>query len=475
MIGRQQELKEMHKLLATPNGEMLAVLGRRRVGKTFLIRNAYANKICFELVGVENGNLKEQLGNFHAQLQNYFNNAAPKKQAKNWLEAFNQLSSLLQKNITNEKRVIFFDEVPWLGQTSKSKFIEALGYFWNSWASQKLIVLVLCGSATSWITNHIINSKGGLHNRITKKIHLQPFTLQETKQLLTIKVPQISNTIVLQLYMTFGGIPHYLNQIEHGKSAQELIQEICFAPSGNMYAEFDALYKALFSNANDHIEIVKILHSKLQGLTRQELLKALSKKDGGSLTRVLNELVQCDFVIIQNSFYNKKNRTTYRLLDEYSIFYLSFMDGKKNAPADYWLQRSQTTAYTIWSAYAFENVCFRHLQQIKKAMNLTAIIANFSSFYFKGSEELPGAQIDLLLDRADKVINLFEIKYYQDPIYLTKQDAIALQTKLAIFRQATKTKKQLFVSMISAHGIASNNNSAGLLAHNLNLDDLFEA
>jgi uncharacterized protein len=474
MIGRQQETKEMHKLLTTPNGEMLAVLGRRRVGKTYLIRNAYANKICFELVGVENGNVKEQLGNFKTQLKHYFGDAASKKQPKNWLEAFNQLSTLLQKNNTNEKQVIFFDEVPWLGQTSKTKFIQALGYFWNSWASQNKIVVVLCGSATSWITNHIINSKGGLHNRITKKIHLQPFTLQETKQLLSIKVPQINNAMVLQLYMTFGGIPHYLNQIEYGKSAHEIIQSICFAATGNMYAEFDALYKALFSNANEHIEVVKILHSKWKGLTRQELLKALQKKDGGSLTRVLNELVQCDFVIAQNTFYNKKNAIIYRLIDEYSIFYLSFIDGKKNVPADYWLQTSQTNTYTIWSGYAFENICFRHLQQIKQAMDLSAIIANFSSFRFKGNDDLPGTQIDLLLDRADKVINLFEIKYYQDPIFLTKTDATSLQNKLAIFRQATKTKKQLFISMISAHGVAPNKNSQGLLAHNLTADNLFE-
>ncbi len=475
MIGRQREIKEMHKLLTTPSGEMLAVLGRRRVGKTFLIRNAYANKICFELVGVENGSVKAQLSNFHIQMKNYFGDSASKTQAENWLDAFNELSSLLQKNKSSEKQVVFFDEVPWLGQTSKSKFIQALGYFWNSWASQNKIVVVLCGSATSWITNHIINSKGGLHNRITKKIHLQPFTLKETKQLLSIKVPQINNATVLQLYMTFGGIPHYLNQIENGKSAQEIIQEVCFVPTGNMYAEFDALYKALFSNANEHITIVKILHSKWQGLTRQELLKSLQKKDGGSLTRILNELVQCDFVMAQHTFYNKKNAIRYRLMDEYSIFYLSFMEGKKNAHAEYWLQVAQTNAYKTWSGYAFENICFRHLQQIKQAMNLSAIIANFSSFHFKGNDDLPCTQIDLILDRADKVINLFEIKYYQDPIYLTKLDAMALQTKLAIFRQATKTRKQLFISMISANGIASNKNSDGLLAHNLTVDDLFEA
>lgn len=274
--------------------------------------------------------------------------------------------------------------------------------------------------------------------------------------------------------MAFGGIPHYLNQIENGKSAQEIIQSICFAPTGNMYAEFDALYKALFSNASDHIEIVKLLHSKWQGLTRQELLKTLQKKDGGSLTRILDELVQCDFVIAQHSYYNKINEIRYRLIDEYSIFYLSFLDGKKNVPADYWFQTSQTNSYTIWSGYAFENICFRHLQQIKQAMHLSAIIANYSSFHFKGNDDLPGTQIDLLLDRADKVINLFEIKYYQDPIYLTKADANTLKNKLAIFRQATKTKKQLFISMISAHGVASNKNSEGLLAHNLTTDDLFE-
>jgi uncharacterized protein len=313
-----------------------------------------------------------------------------------------------------------------------------------------------------------------LHNRITKKIHLRPFTLKETKLLLASKSIALDNTTIVQLYMALGGIPHYYNKIEYGNSAQEIIQQVCFSSSGNMFAEFDALYKALFANANNHIEIVKILFKKWRGLTRQEIVEAYEQKDGGSVTNILKELVQCDFVVQQNSFFGKKNKITFRLIDEYSIFYLSFMEGHKNIANDYWMQKAQTNVYKIWSGYAFENVCFRHLSQIKNKMHLSAISTSFSSFSIKGNSEIPGTQIDLVLDRADQVINLFEIKYNSEPIIITKEMAKGFKTKMAIFRAATNTKKQLFTSLIAANGIVPNANSTGLLANNFSADDLFD-
>ncbi len=477
MIGRQVEIQEMTKLLTSTSAEMLAVIGRRRVGKTFLIRKVYAQHIRFEIVGTQHATQTEQLSNFKIQLQLYFSKDAPKKRPKNWLEAFNNLSQCLEKEALRSKKklIIFIDELPWLAETSKKKFVEALGYFWNSWASKRNILIVICGSAASWITNHVVNTKGGLYNRITKSIHLKPFTLYESKLFLESKNIHLNNYQILQLYMALGGIPHYLDQVEAGRSASENLQKICFETSGTLYNEFQNLYEALFKNAHQYIAIIKALQSKWQGLTRQELLQVIDKKDGGTLTKIMNDLLLCDFIIQVQAYNHKKNHITYRLIDEYSIFYLSFIDGHKKMIKEYWLKKSQSNDYKIWSGYAFENICFRHQSQIIKAMQLMVIQTDMSSFYSRGNDEVPGTQIDMVLKRADKVINLFEIKFYQEPVFLSKSDALGLRTKMAIFKNITKTKKQLFLSMISVFGVAENEHSNGLVVNNITADDLFAA
>ncbi len=474
MIGRKAQIKEMNKLLHSPKGEMLAILGRRRVGKTYLISKVYEKHITFDIIGVQHGTLSEQMNNFKDQLKKYFGEEAPTKKPKNWLEAFKTLITLLeQQSKKKSKRVLFFDEVPWLGESARSKFITALGYFWNSWASKQNIIIVICGSATSWILKHIVADKGGLYNRVTKRMHLKPFTLYETKQFLHSKSIFLDNSQIIQLYMALGGIPHYLDQVQNGLSAVQNIQQLCFEDEGGLKDEFQNLYHALFNYADLHIEVVKALHSKWSGMTRQELLHAIDKKDGGTMTKVINELVECDFVLELPSFTEKKNHKVYRLIDEYSIFYLNFIEKMKLYTPNYWEKKSQTNAFKIWAGFAFENICFRHTTQIVNAMQLNVIYTTFSSFYFKGNEALPGTQIDMVLDRADKIINLIEIKYYNEPYFMTKQYALDLKTKISIFRSATNTRKQLFLSMITLHGVAANTYSNGFVMNNITAEDLF--
>ncbi|HMS69561.1 MAG: ATP-binding protein [Saprospiraceae bacterium] len=473
MVGRERERDVMLQCLDSSQSELIAILGRRRVGKTFLIRNVYSKNMAFEITGIQNGTKREQFQNFSNQLVAYFNLNPKTKRPTSWLGAFALLSSCMEQSKSKNKKVIFFDELPWIAETSKTKFIEALGHFWNNWAVKNKVVIVICGSAASWIVKHIINAKGGLYNRVTKKIFLKPFTLYETNKFLIKKNIFVDEHSTLQLYMALGGIPHYLNQMESNKSIAENLTEICFNNTGLLHNEFDNLYEALFLNHEQYVEIIKALANSKKGLSRQEIIQSSGIPDGGTLTQMLKDLVQCDFILEQNPFNQKKRFTVYRLIDEFSLFYLRFIQGKNTTTKNYWTRTMATSEYKIWAGYAFENICFRHQHQIILATKLEAIQTEFSSFYHSATKELPGAQIDMVLDRADQVINLFEIKFYKEPLIITKDMAQNLRTKMAIFRAATKTKSQIFISLVSVYGIVDNQYSNGLLAHNIGAADLF--
>lgn len=474
LVGRKKEQDVLKKALQTSEAEMIAIIGRRRVGKTFLIRTVYKKYLSFDITGIQNAPRKEQLQNFSYQLTDYMGSIVPIKTPKNWLEAFRLLILFLKQKKTKKKKVVFLDELPWLA-THKSGFLRALGYFWNSWAVQQNIVVVICGSAASWMIQKVINHKGGLHNRITKRIDLQPFTLLETKQYLQSRHIHFNHYQILQLYMAMGGIPHYLKEIEGSQSAIQNINSICFSTTGLLNNEFERLYPALFEHAEKYIMVIKALAKKRQGITRNELVTISEQTNGGHLSRILQELIQAGFIMEFFPFDKKKKDKLYRLTDEYSLFYLRFIAGQKPKQEDSWQQLSQTQTYKIWCGYAFENICLKHIPQIKKALGITGIYSSTSSFYKKGNQTEKGTQIDLLIDRNDQTINLIEIKFYGIPFTVTKAYAKNLQEKKFIFQATTKTRKQVFITLLTTFGVLPNQHSLGLINQALTIDDLFES
>ncbi|MEM9720013.1 MAG: ATP-binding protein [Bacteroidota bacterium] len=472
LIGRTQEIAILKQALSSSEAEMVSIIGRRRVGKTFLVNTIYEEELIFSITGVQNGTLADQLENFADQISEYAETDLPIQRPDNWLKAFQLLRAYVKEHLDNKKKVIFFDELPWLA-TQRSGFLQALGYFWNSWAAQQNLVIVICGSAASWMIRKVVNDTGGLHNRITKRIYLEPFTLAETEEYLNSRKIQFNRYQLVQLYMVMGGIPHYLKEIQGGKSATQNIQEICFSQNGLLADEFSRLYSSLFSEATTHIKVIRTLGDSWIGLTRKELVKMGKLSEGGTLTRVLEELVQSGFISAYRPFGRKKKEKLYRLTDPYSLFYLQFIEDKAYEGKDIWQHLSQTQAFKTWSGYAFENICLRHITQIKKAMSIAGIYSLSSSYYRKGSLAQKGVQIDLLIDRKDQVINLFEIKFYTKRIRLSKADADQLREKMWTFEEATKTLKQLFWILISPFGLVENQHSSGLIAQSLTLDDLF--
>lgn len=471
-IGRKKEVEVLQKALQSREAEMISVIGRRRIGKTFLVKTVYQEHIVFELTGTKGAPLAEQLQNFAYSLRLATEDALIVKAPADWMEAFFMLIKYLKKLPADKKHVVFFDELPWLS-THKSGFLRGLSYFWNSWASSQNIVLVICGSAASWMIQKVVNDTGGLHNRITRRIHLNPFTLTETELYLKNRNVTLKRYHVLLLYMAMGGIPHYLKEIEPGKSAAQNIEHICFSNTGLLRDEFSNLYAALFEYSDNHIAVVRTLAQKRQGLDRNVIIKSAQLPNGGSVTKVLEELHQSGFIDVYYPFGKKKKDKLYRLTDEYTLFYLQFIENHIHDRADIWQHLSQTQDYKVWCGYAFENICLKHITQIKKALSIGGVYATASSFLKKGSSTDKGAQIDLLLDRNDQIVNIFEIKFYNKPFVITKEYAQSLKNKLEVFEDTTGTRKHLFLTLITTFGITPNEHSLGLVDQVLTMDDLF--
>ncbi|MEZ4887817.1 MAG: ATP-binding protein [Chitinophagales bacterium] len=474
LFGREQEKRKLQKALTSNEPEMIAVIGRRRVGKTFLIRSVYEGHIDFEVTGALKAPKEEQLLNFVFELTKASKNLLPVKTPANWMEAFILLIQYLelQQKTKSEKQVVFFDELPWLS-TPKSGFLRALGFFWNSWASRQNIVVVICGSAASWMIQKVVNNTGGLYNRITQRIYLEPFNLSDTEAYLQSRHHNFNRYQIVQLYMAIGGIPHYLKEIEVGKSAIQNIEQICFSKDGLLRNEFPRLYPSLFANAEKHIAVIRALATKRQGLTRNQIVDISKLSNGGGLTKVLEELYHSGFISFYHPFGKKKKEKLYRLTDEYSLFYLQFMEDNLQEETGVWQRLSQTQTYKTWSGYAFENLCLKNLAAIKKALGISGVYSQSSAFYKKGTKSEKGTQIDLLIDRNDQVINLCEIKFYNTEFTLTKDYAAALRNKMGVFQASTKTNKQLFWTLITTFGLKHNQHSLGLIQNVLTVDDLF--
>ncbi|MDX2249646.1 MAG: ATP-binding protein [Bacteroidia bacterium] len=473
-IGRKKELEILQKTLYSEEPEMVAVIGRRRVGKTFLVRTAFAGQLDFEITGTQNASTREQLKNFAIRIREFFGEDALSTTPGNWMDAFEVLMRQLDRKQTKGKWVVFLDELPWLA-SHKSGFLNAFSFFWNSWATQKNIVIVICGSAASWMIQKVVYHKGGLHNRITKRIDLQPFNLCETEAFLRARNLTFDRYQLLLLYMAMGGIPHYLKEIEGGKSAAQNIDALCFSNSGLLRDEFSKLYPALFEHADNHIAVIRALSQKWKGMSRTEILATTQLPDGGGLSNVLEELVGSGFINAYYPFGKKKKDMLYRLTDEYSLFYLKFIETNRTSGKSVWMSLSQTQEFKSWSGYAFESICIKHLPQIEKALSIAGVFSEASGFIHRGNADFPGLQIDLVLDRKDHVINLFEMKFYHEPWLLSKSEAMELRSRVSLFKNLTQTSKQVFLTTVTPFGLRKNEHSIGLVDSEATMDDLFAA
>jgi uncharacterized protein len=469
IIGRDFEINELKEYTTSPVSEFIVVYGRRRVGKTFLIRETFNNAFHFYLTGLANATTEQQLQNFVTTLSKY------KKETfttpTNWIEAFQLLIKYIEK-IKAKSKLIFIDEMPWL-DTPKSDFIMALEHFWNHWASaQKNVKFIVCGSATSWINDKLINNKGGLHNRVTKKIKLLPFTLYETELFLKSKNIFWERYQIAEIYMTMGGIPYYLNELKKSKSATLNIQALFFEETGLLRNEFENLYASLFRYANNYIAVVEALSKKNIGLTRNALLKLAKLSNGGGSTKVLEELEQCSFIRKYIPYGRKTKDALYQLTDFYTLFYFNFIHNKKTNKDNYWVTTADSPKGKSWAGYAFEQICATHLPQLKKELGINGIQTDVASWRSKNATS--NVQIDLIIDRNDQSINICEIKFSINTFIIDKKYAENLRNKIGTFKEQTKTRKSVFLTFITTYGVAINSYATQLVTNNITMDAMFK-
>lgn len=474
IIGREKEIGMLMDCYKSDKSELIGIFGRRRVGKTYLVRETFGNSLTFHVTGKYKGTKTEQLKLFTKSLQAM----APDDkiaQAKTWDDAFEVLKTILKKmpKIEGQKKVLFLDELPWLA-TTRSGMLEALEHFWNDFAAwEHDIVMIVCGSATAWMVEKIVDNHGGLHNRLTKRIHLAPFTLQETEAFLQYKGINWNRYQIAQCYMMMGGIPYYLDYIPTGGATPAMaIDQLFFTEHGVLREEYDNLFSSLYKNAKPHMAIVETLAKKNVGLTRSEIIKSTRLDDNGTLTTYLKNLISCGFVRAYAQYGNKKKEKLYQLVDPYTLFYLRFIQNDISLGREHWNLMIDNPAHKAWQGYAFEMLAMLHIEQIRYALGFGAVSCTLSSWRTEATDMYDGAQIDIVIDRRDKVINLCEVKFSNDEYAITSDYERNLRNKINAFRISTRTKSALHLTMITTYGIRQNAHS-GIVTSQVCLDDFF--
>jgi AAA+ ATPase superfamily predicted ATPase len=475
IIGRYREIKILDSILESNSAEFFAIYGRRRIGKTFLIREYFKKEkgVYFELTGRKDASKSLQLKTFATLYADVFNEhiSIP----SSWDNAFHQLKTKIETLPAKQKIIFFLDELPWLS-SPKSGFLEALDFFWNHYISQdSRCILIVCGSAAEWMIKKIIANKAGLHNRLTRPpIQLMPLSLNETEDYLKARNVSIERKQIVDIYMAIGGVPYYLNMVPQGKSSAEVISTLFFSHAAALRSEFNYLLSSLYHNAEKHIAIIKVLATVRQGLTQNEIFqKTPNLSSGGGGVALLEELEHCGFILKVVEFGKKKKEARYRLVDAFSLFYLKWVKDVGETGENYWLRKMSSAPYYSWAGYAFENICFQHYPMIIKALELSVTAEAKSGWFLKGNDQEEGVQIDLLIDRSDKCINLCEIKFYEAEFVIDKKYAEILRRKKAAFREKSKTRKTLFLTMITAYGVAKNSLYLECVDHQLTMDALF--
>ena len=471
LIGRNKELEILNRAVTDDSSHFIAVYGRRRIGKTFLIREAFNYRFTFQHAGLSEGNLEEQIFAFEASIKDA--GMEVNKRRKNWLEAFEDLKDVIRAS-NEKKKIIFIDELSWM-DTQNGNLLVALENFWNGWASaRKDVVLIVCASATSWMLSKVVHNKGGLYNRLTEQIHLEQFTLAECEECVKEKGIAFTRNQILQCYMVFGGIPYYWGFLKKGLSLQQNIDEIFFTKNAPLKDEYKYLYASIYKNPAVHQKIIETLGKKKVGMTREEIIEYSGIINSGDLTVKLEELESCGFIRKYNSFGMKKKNAVYQLIDNFTLFYHQFMSNEPN-DEHFWSNQINTPAVNTWQGLAFERVCFKHIDQIKKKLGISGVHTEINSWYCKKDDEkgIRGAQIDLLIVLKDQVINLCEMKYSNSEYILSQDSDANIRNMIAAFMETTRTKYAIYPTIITVYGLVDNA-YAGNIQSVVTLDDLFD-
>lgn len=457
LIGREEEIRLLRRAYESREAEFVAIYGRRRVGKTFLVRKVFNNKFTFQYTGAYNITNKEQLEEFHRSL---LNQGLPEgvKTPKNWFDAFHLLEQLISES-SDERKLIFIDELPWM-DAKNSRFVPAFEHFWNGWASARAdVLLVICGSASSWIINKIFRNKGGLYNRVSYKIPLGQFSLYECELLVKeLKLP-FNRNMIMEGYMIMGGIPYYWTRLDPAKSVGKNINDLFLMPKGILHNEFSYLYASMFNKPEKYMKVVEALAGKKSGLTRDEIIKKGKIDSSGQLSDILDDLIECGLIRKYCHLDKKLKDALYQLVDCYTLFYFQFVRNAHGIDEDYWVKTMGTPEYHTWCGLSFERLCLLHTRQLKAALGISGIRASLFSWHVGKTDDHPGVQIDLLIDRADGIINICEMKYAPEGYRLTAAELNKIRTKVSVFNMYKPRSRYAQPVLVTSNGTVRNASS----------------
>ncbi|MBR1545762.1 MAG: ATP-binding protein [Prevotella sp.] len=474
VIGRKQEIAELTRCYESDRAEFIAVYGRRRVGKTFLINEVLGDSMVFHHTGLSpydrkrKVSLKAQLQNFQFSLIRHGLDGI--EQPKSWMEAFFLLEQLLDRLDNGSRQVVFIDELPWM-DTPRSGFLTALESFWNGWGCRHNLCFVICGSATSWMLDNIINNKGGLYGRLTCEMKLSPFTLLETEQFFMNRNIDMSRYNIIQAYMILGGIPFYLDCFNPSLSLAQNIDTLFFNRKAKLGDEFDRLFNSIFDNAADCMKIIRCLGRRHAGYRREKIACETGISPNGDFTKLLKALIASDFVTRYIPWGNAGNEEYYKLSDCFCWFWLHFKEKLEISEQDYWSHHMKEPEITSWRGIAFEEVCLQHIQQIKMALQIAGVASQESSLIVSGDNDTEGMQIDLLIDRADDVVNVCEMKFSKLNYVITKSYADKLMRHIDQLER-TQPNKKYHLTFVTVNPIERNAYS-DIVKSSITSDELF--
>lgn len=475
IVGRKQEIEELKRLYNSDRPEFVAVYGRRRVGKTFLIKHALKDKFTFQHTGVspvdqedEKNRMKTQLESFYYSLLNH--GLEGYKQPKSWMEAFFQLEQLLQELDNGQRMVIFIDELPWM-DTPRSRFQSAFESFWNGWCNGRdNVMLVVCGSATSWMQSNLSRNKGGLYGRLTDEIKVYPFTLKECEEYFEHENIELSRYDIVQSHMVFGGIPYYLSYFRKGYSFEKNTDMILFGSRPRLKDEFNRLFKAIFTNSRDCKKVIRLLATRNYGFTREEIAAATGLPLGGGLSDTLSTLAESDFIMRYRP-YGKGTGEYYKLIDNFCLFWLKHVE-PNHENVSFWVDNYASDIMKSWRGVAFEHVCWQHISQLKRALEIGGVKTSVSAWSVPGTEHKAGTQIDLLIMRDDNIVNLCEMKFYRSPYSIDKEEEAKMLYRVEMLKESLSVKQSVHLTLITIFGLVQGKHS-GKVQKVITIDELF--
>ncbi len=474
LVARSAETDELKRCERSGKSELVCVYGRRRVGKTYLVEQTFSGSFAFRATGVEGGNMRQQLKSFNQRLQEH---GDPQRTIpKNWFEAFSRLDIVLSREDAARspygKKVVFLDEFPWFA-TARSEFLMAFGEFWNRRGTAgDDIMVVICGSATSWIVGNVLENTGSLYNRVTSQVYLEPFCLGDAERFFVDRGFGWTRSQIAESHMVFGGLPYFLELLDPNESLRANIERLCFAPHALLAHESSKLLEATLKKSPAYDRLLSYLAKHRCGVEKQACFEqtGLAK---GTFARAVDDLLKCGY-IREFKVPTKRGKPLFlQLVDPFLLFHYRFLSKKSGDRVGSWSDCIQDEArYKSWRGCSFEILCVLHEAQIKRALGISGVRTR--CYPWTSDQGAGGAQIDLVIERDDGIINICEMRCTDRPFSMDAATEASLLNKVDVFKRETGAKNPVKIVVVSASGIAGVAHTE-YISRTITLDDLFAA